>query len=92
MRKHRLFLAVFILLGAFGVIAYNMPQENAAAGLRKTGDDNTALWETEGIDTMQVITGAFAIHNAETGKNIRPYSAGNEGQTEKCNRGKWLTL
>jgi hypothetical protein len=76
MRKHHLFLAVFIMLGAFGVIAYNMPQESATAGLRETGNGNSPLQETKGIDTMQVISGAFAIHNVETRKNLRPYNAG----------------
>jgi hypothetical protein len=77
MRKHRLFFAAaFIMFGTFGVIAYNIPHENTTSGLREADNDNTVLQETEGIDTMQVINGAFAIHNVETGKNLRPYNAG----------------
>jgi hypothetical protein len=69
MKKRFLFLSALIILGTFGIIAYinSAPQENTASGV--------VLQETEIIENMQVINGAFAIHNVETGKNLRPYNA-----------------
>ncbi|MHC6178314.1 RICIN domain-containing protein [Clostridium sp. JNZ X4-2] len=58
-RKHVSFIIIFALLCVVGVFAYI----------------NTASQEKKVDDAMQIISGSFAIHNIETGKNLRPHNA-----------------
>ncbi|HCA30340.1 MAG TPA: hypothetical protein DEP23_12625 [Ruminococcaceae bacterium] len=89
--KNHLWILLILLICTLGITGCsNTIQQNISSNTAAQDEiesDNSSSQEadaatatgqeTEGSDNMsQVISGSFAIHNVETGKNLRPYKAG----------------